>query len=238
MFIILSCMVSCKKAPLTVGKIVTESRELSAFNEVHLNDDINLTLVRSDTNYIEITTGQNIIDNITTDIAGDVLTISNTSYMSWIRPYDYKREAVLYYKDIKSFIFASCGTLTSANQYNDSTNNYYFEVNGGSGDIDLDVSNCSNLYFRYQYGTSRVNLHGNNNKDLVVHKRSYGIFDASDCQTEDINITNVYVGDCYIYATKSIVSEITQFGNIYYKGNPDSIVEKYGPNSKGKLIKL
>ena len=238
MFVILSCMVSCKKAPLTVGKIVTESRELSDFNEVHLNDDISLILVRSDTNYIEITTGENIMENITTEISDSVLTISNKSSLEWIRPYDYKREAILYYKDIKRFIFASCGTSTSANQYNDSISNYYFEVNGGSGDIDLEVSNCDELYFRYQYGTSRANLHGENNKCLIVLKKSYGIFDASDCQTEDINITNVYVGDCYIYATKSIVSEITQLGNIYYKGNPDSIVEKYGPNSKGKLIKL
>ena len=86
----LAALSSCKRAPLTIGSIVTQERELPDFTEVHVNDYINITLVRSDTCYIKITTGKNIIDNITTDVNNGILTICNTTTCNWARPYNYE----------------------------------------------------------------------------------------------------------------------------------------------------
>ena len=231
---------SCKKAPLTIGKIVTEKRALSNFNEVHLYDNISLTLVRSDTCYIIITTGKNIIENVTTNVDGNILTISNTSSLDWIRPYDYELHATLYYKDITNFIFASSGYLDTENQFNNDSvsTSYKLEIDGGSGDIELLVNNCHDFNTIYYYGTSRVNLHGKGNENLYIYKKSYGIVDARDFHTQHIAIQHNSVGDCYIWATESINAEIYNLGDIYYKGNPQDIVCKYGEYSKGKLIKL
>lgn len=233
---------SCKKAPLTVGKIVTQTRELPDFHEVRLNDNVSISLVRSDTCYIEIKTGENIIDNITTEVKNGVLTICNTSTLDWIRTYDYELHATLYFKYIKNFVFSSSGTLETKNQYNnDSVNDYHsyrFEIDGGSGDVDILVNNCGFFHFIYKYGTSRANIHGSNNGYLNVYKRSYGIFDAINYSAKNVKIVNYSTGDCYINASKSIDATIYHLGDIYYKGEPDSIKAVYGENARGKLIKV
>ena len=136
---------SCKRAPLTIGPIVTQTRELDDFSELYLNDNINLSLVRSDTCYIEITTGANIIDNITTEVKDDILTISNITTLNWARPYNYTLNATLHYKDILFLNYTASGTLVSENDYNgvlEDGEYYVIIVDGGSGDIDLKFSNC------------------------------------------------------------------------------------------------
>lgn len=232
---------SCKKAPLSIGKIVTESRALNDFNEVHLNNDISLTLVRSDTCYISITTGENIIDNITTNINGGILNISNISTINWLRTYDYELHATLYYKDIKRFVFSSCGSLKTENQYNcDSTDiDYYtFEVDDGSGDIDLLFNNCKRLYITYHRGTSCLNIHGNDNNYVNIYKKSYGLLNAKNLDSDTVIITNRSSNDCYVKANKFLKANIQNLGDIYYRGDPDSISVVYGPEAEGKLIKI
>ena len=228
---------SCKKAPLTVGKTVIESRRLPDFTEVYLNDDISMSLVRSDTCYIVIKTGENIIDNITTDVKNGILTINNTTTLSWIRPYDYELSVTLYYKDISNFIFSSSRNLTTQNQYNDpdNSNNYRFEISGGSGDVDLFLNDCKNFIVLYHSGTSRLNLHGSNHY-IQIDKHSYGILDASQLQSKRVDIHNRSVADCYIWATEVINAKISRHGNIYYKGTPSEINCTYGEYAEGKLI--
>ena len=230
---------SCKKAPLTVGSIVTEIRELPDFTEVHVNDNINISLVRSDTCYIEITTGKNIIDNITTEVNNGVLSICNTTTCNWIRPYDYTLHATLYFKDITNFIFASSGTLDTKNNYTGqivSPNYYRFEIHGGSGDVDLNVNNCNDLRIVYQYGSSYLNLHGEDNHNLVIYKRSYGVIEAQNYDAETVHVTTDSPSDCYISASESIDATINNLGNIYYKGDPASIQVTYGEFAEGKLL--
>ena len=232
---------SCKKAPLTVGSIVTEVRELPDFREVHVNDNINISLVRSDTCYIEITTGKNIIDNITCDVNNGVLNICNTTTLNWLRPYDYKLEVTLYFKDIANFIVASCGTLVTKNNYTGPQvlpDFYRFEIHGGSGDVDLNINNCDDFRVVYHQGTSRVNLHGENNKNFVIYKRSYGIIDARNYNAETVNVTTDSASDCFISASQSIEATINDLGNVYYKGNPENIQVTYGEFAKGKLLPL
>ena len=230
---------SCKKAPLTVGPIVTQSRELSDFNELRIYDNINLSLVRSDTCYIVIKTGGNIIDNITTEVNCGVLSIHNTTTLNWIRPYDYELTATLYFKDIKNLIFSASGTLTAENNYTGPLNpgDYYnFEVDDGSGDIDLNINNCNEFRVAYKFGVSRLTIHGENNTNLSIYKKSYGILDAQNYEAQSVDISNHAQGDCYINASKLINARINHCGNIYYKGDPDSIQVTKGPFAKGELL--
>lgn len=230
---------SCKKAPLTVGPIVTQIRELPDFNELRVYDNINLSLVRSDTCYIVITTGKNIIDNVTSDVNCGVLSLCNTTSLNWIRPYDYELNATLYFKDIKNLVFSASGKLTTENNYTGelSAGDFYnFEVDDGSGDIDLNISNCNDFRIAYKFGVSRLTIHGENNTGLSVYKKSYGILDAQNYETQTVDISNNAQGDCYINASKLIKARINHCGNIYYKGDPDSIQVTYGEFAIGKLL--
>ena len=238
---IIAAFSSCKKSPLTVGPIVTQIRELPDFTELQVNDNINISLVRSDTCYIEIKTGKNIIDNITTEVKYGVLSICNTTSLNWIRPYDYEIHLTLYFKDIKNLVFASSGTLDTQNNYAGQLNPddyYHIKIDGGSGDIDLNINDCDDLRLVYKYGTSHVNIHGTNNNFFVIYKRSYGIIDARDYSAETVNVTSESVSDCYINASESINATINNLGNIYYKGDPDTIQIAYGEYARGQLLPL
>lgn len=236
---VFASFISCKKAPLTVGKTVTESRDLQGFKEVYLYDNINLSLVRANETKIIITTGENIIDNISTKVSDSILTISNTTSCNWIRPYDYELHATLYYKDITNFIFSSSGNVESLNQYNSpdtSVRKHRFVIDDASGDVDLLVNNCRGFYLEYLSGTSQVTLHGNNNHLFDVFKKSFGILDARDFQMNYVDITSNSKGDCYIWATDSIKANISSLGNVYYKGDPEKIQVTYGEFAIGKLL--
>ena len=238
---LLAAFTSCKKAPISIGPIVTQTRALDDFTELHVFDNINISLVRSDTCFIEITTGKNIIDNITTEVNGNILSICNTTTLNWMRPYDYELKVTLYFKDITNLIYGSSGTLTTKNNYTGLLSEpyfYRFEVDGGSGDIALNINDCNDLRVVYKYGTSRLNIQGANNKNLVIYKRSYGVIDARNYEAEYADVTTVSASDCYINASTFIKAEINDLGNIYYKGDPDSTQVTYGKYARGKLLPL
>ena len=238
---LLTAFSSCKRVPLAVGPIVTQTRELPDFSEVYVNDNINISLVRSDTCYIVITTGKNIIDNVTNEVSNGTLTISNTTSVNWIRPYEYQLDVTLYYKDIINFVFASSGTLETQNNYTGqlaSPGYYRFEIHGGSGDVNLNISDCNDLRVVYHYGTSQLNIHGENNNAFAIYKRSYGVIDARNCDAKTVHVTTESASDCYISASESIEARINNCGDIYYKGDPENIHVTYGEFGRGKLLPL
>ena len=230
-------MASCKKAPLTIGKTVAQNRGLEPFSTLVVTDDINVTLVRSDSCHVEISAGENIIDNIITTVDDGILTVRNDNKISWIRTYDYRIDATLHFTDINKLVFGSCGELHTENQYNAEGEHYTIEIDGGSGDIFMELNNCENLNVNYRYGTSQLNLHGEGNKHLQIHKRSYGLIHAEDYAADSVTVTNNSTGDCWVKANEYLKAHIEHLGDVYYKGEPE-IVEEYGENAKGRLIKV
>lgn len=228
---------SCKKAPLTIGKTVVQNRELEPFNTLVINNDVNVMLVKSDSCYIEISAGENIIDNITTVVDDSILTIKNDNKISWIRTYDYRIDATLHFTDISKITSCGCGEIRTKNHFDAEESDYTIEVDGGSGDIFMELNNCDRLDVNYLYGTSQLNLYGENNKHLQIYKLDYGLIHAENYDADSVLITNKSSGDCWVKANEHLKSRIEHLGNVYYKGEPE-IVEEYGEDAKGRLIRL
>lgn len=241
---------SCKKSPLSIGKTVTQTRQLDHFDTLVIRDDINVILVKSDENRVEITTGENLIDNIETKISDSTLVISNESTMNFIRTYDYKIDVTLYFKDICRVTHSSSGYLKTSNQFNDDTTYtphqgdtllihplYELIIDGSCGDIDMEFNDCDRLYVDYKNGTSNVVIHGNDNHNLEIYSKSFGIVDASDYRCDYVKIRSRSSNDCWVNASKYLQSRIDKNGDIYYKGDPEKIVETYGQNANGRLIR-
>lgn len=229
---------SCKKVPLTIGKTVVEERTLKPFNTLIVNNDINLTLVRDDSCFIEIKAGENIIGNILSEVNDSILTLRNDNKVNWIRTYDYRIDATLHFTDIRKLTFGACGELRTKNQFNAENRHYEIVVDGGSGDIFMEFNNCENLKVNYLDGTSQLNLSGEGNESIFIYKGSYGLVHAEGYNADNVTIANNSTGDCWVNANKKLNSCIKHLGNIYYKGEPIEIVEEYGEDARGKLIKL
>ena len=61
---LLLMMTSCKKSPWVHGDVVTVTRDIPAFNSLSLHNNIDVTLIMSDSFKIELTTCENLINSI------------------------------------------------------------------------------------------------------------------------------------------------------------------------------
>lgn len=233
--ILIISMLSCNKASLSNGKVITENRILPAFDTLCINDNIDITLIKSDSNYIEITTGENLMNNIITEVIDSVFYIRNDNSFNWIRSYDIPLEAKIYYSTALVCInFSSVANLRSEGSIN-TTNHSRFDINllEGSGDIDIEL-NILHCYLKTLYGTSKITLKGKADYSNFYH-RSFGCIQANDFTSRFINVHTESSNDIYLHCTDSLHSYINDLGNIYYLGNP--VIESYvAPHARGRLI--
>ncbi len=111
-------------------------------------------------------------------------------------------------------------------------------INGGnSGNV--------NLYGNYQvvqtssHGNTNIHFYGTTNELLTYLKGTNYLYADNSTIKSYANITTISIADVYLKlpSTASLVVNIFRDGNIYYNGNPFSILNKTEGNPKGKLIK-
>lgn len=228
-------LLSCKKAPLRVGERITETRVLDAFSKIVINDDINVTLIKADTNYIEISAGKNLIPNITTETRDGKLTINNENTMNWIRTYDHTIDAKLYFKNLNYITFSGSGQLKSQCQINDTSDKHIrLCIFHACGDVDLEINDSRSISVDYAQGSSVLRLHGTGNNHIYIGKCSYGVIDITKLGVRKSTVKNYGSGDCYVSPTDTLKAYIYNLGSIYYKGHP--VVEEHvEPDSRGKV---
>ena len=229
---------SCKKVPLSVGDRITETRGLDAFSKIVINDDINVTLIKADTNYIEISAGKNLIPNITTETHDGKLSITNENTMSWIRTYDHTIDAKLYFKSLNYLTISGSGQINSQCQINDTSDKHLrLCIYHACGDIDLEINGGRSISVDYAQGSSVLKLHGTGNNHIYIGKSSYGVIDITELGVRKATVKNYGSGDCYVSPTDTLTAYIYNLGNIYYKGRP--VVEEHvEPDSRGKVERI
>jgi len=73
---LLTSITSCKGQN---GKVITQNRNCPPYSKVHVSDGWNLILSQSNDYSIKITTNENLLDGLKTEVIDDVLIISSTS---------------------------------------------------------------------------------------------------------------------------------------------------------------
>lgn len=244
--------VSCSKIAFTNGEPITENRPLGHFRAISIHNNVNVKLLQSDHPNLEITCPRNLIENVTTQIVGDTLVIKNENTLSWIRSFDYSIDLTIYYDSLREVNFASIGELKSAE--GDSIRgiktpqistvsvdspvifptSFNLNVMEGSGNIDLTIG-CDILKHRFTNGTSHVTLKGKCGYSEHA-SRSYGTIHAENLSSNFVYVESESTNDIYVWAKTGLRVWLYSIGNIYYKGNPETLVEAC--TSDGRLIRL
>lgn len=229
---------SCKKAPLTNGDTLTKSMELPSFNSICLYNNIDVTLIKSDTFKIEITTGENLMENIVCEVNDNTLTLRNDNILNWIRSYDYPLNANIFFKDdIKNINYESVGYLKSDDYIcDDSISTLRFTFMKGSGDIDLSFNCHSFSVFSNDDCTSKIVLEGKSNNGNI-NQRGLGPIHSENMSCKTMSVNSTDVNDIYVNCSEKLNVEIYHNGDVYYKGHPD-IKSYIAPNAQGKLISI
>lgn len=222
----------CKKPGCTgkAGNIITSERSLNAFSKIALEDNIDVVLVQSDTEKLEITGPANILPNIQAIISGDELTISNDTECRWLRDASEKIKAKLYFKELSYIDYRGSGNVTNEDTLHLNTLGISSET--GAGIIELTINN--NLV---------VPTIVKENASIILHGFSYscssyinarGVLNLSDLSVNDMEIVYSGLADTYMQVSGKLDATIRYKGNIHYKGNPDIIKADYF--SSGRLI--
>ena len=232
---------SCKKENAfdcfkSTGKNISEIRTLEDFRKIEVNDQINVTIYSGSEFKVEVFAGEHIIKNISTTVSNGTLQITNNNKCNFVR--GYKREVNVnvtlpYLEHISNL---GVGTIKLAEDFKQDTllariessgdiyiNGTFNEIRTSThGDGDFYISGTANSFYIYSNGTNFVRA-----ENFVVKKYTF--------------VETLTLGDCFINGTdlENFAYHIESDGNIYYTGEPGSIVNAGNSNDpgNGKAIK-
>ncbi len=213
------------------GETTRQVRNVSAFNQIELNNNVNLILTTDSIGPLVVEAGKNLLGGITTEVQEGHLIISNNNKCNWLRDYSKPVNIYISVQKIWKIKYNSIGTITTKGALK--LDSLSVEVWGGSGTIDLTLD-IKKGNFSLGMGTVDFKLRGES-PVTSVYASDYGFYDGRELQTEYTYITSVGSNDCYVKSSHVLEATIKSIGNIYYTGNPTDI--KTNITGAGKLIR-
>jgi len=227
---------SCKKDVgdcfKSTGVITSEWRESGNIRHIILHNNINLTLIPSDSTGIEISAGKNLLSKIHTEIYGDTLELSNTNSCNWVRDFSKEINAKVYVNNLCRLDYRSTGDVNCNDTiYSDSL---IVNVYEGSGSINI-MSVTPLLKSAIHYGTADIKISGHTHLSQV-YSAGWGLIDNRNMNSNFVYVKSLSTNDIYVNVNRTLSASINGIGNIYYQGNPQNI--SLDNTGSGKLLKI
>ena len=216
----------------STGEITTETRTVSGFNKIYIEDNINLYISIDSTYSLSIEAGSHIQSLIKTEVTDSCLYLKNENKCNWVRSYKKKINAYLTCKSIQDINYNSA----SGNIYTlDTIHSDFFQVDdyGGSGEINL-LLVSKNSFFRNHTGPADIIVKGKS-QNTYIYSAGNGLIDLKKYPSDYVVVSNFSTNNCFTNVNKELDVTIGSLGDIYYTGNPYSI--KTNITGSGKLIK-
>lgn len=201
------------------GSQTTEPRTLSGFSQIEMHNNVNV-IVKPGADYsITVTAGNKLINGITTKLEGNSLVIKNENKCNWVRSFKNKFIVTVSMPQITGIINYGSGNLTCTDTIRG--NELQLDNWTGSGSIKL-LLNVGSCRTNVHTGSADFEYSGH----VGVHYFYYngnGPFNTLNCQSDIVFTENKGTNDIRIHATKLLDAKTSYVGNIFYKGDPDSI---------------
>lgn len=227
---------SCRKADPTdcfknTGADITQVREVSYFDKIILNDNVNLVLTQGDDYSISVRGGKNVLKKVRTDIDDKVLKIENRNTCNWMR--NFNREITVYanIKQLNEIEYRGSGDIRCENTI--TGDSLVLNVWEGAGKVELDVDVERNHIY-YHIGTADIFYKGDAHLSYITGS-SFGPIYAQNLKTVFTYITSNGSNNLYVQTALKIEATIASLGNIYYWGDAEPSLIKTG---SGSLIKM
>jgi len=200
------------------GSTVTEYRNFSGdVQGIDLNVPADLYVTQGDANEFKIVAQQNILDNMKTELRGDVVKVTFDKCVK-------KHAGITIYATIpyvKYLKIDGSGKIVG-------TDTVYTD------EIQFAIEGSGNILFTIKpdtfYSTTKVytSIDGSGDVELIgladehhISITGSGDIDAYRMDTEDTFIEIKGSGNCWVYATNYLYVDIDGSGDVYYGGNPD-----------------
>lgn len=215
------------------GDITSETRQLPAFTNVYVEDNVNLIFQEDTVQKVTVQAGKNLINKIKTEMNGDQLKITNVNKCNFVRRYDIPINVYIHYvrNQLYRIRTKGTGTISSANACTSDSIDLSSE---SSGDINFEMGGQCRT-FTHQHGAGDITLTGSCS-EVIIYSKGVGFTITDACPN---NYTWVYTnttGKITVNTSGPLITKIDGSGNIYYTGAPAAINNT--ENSTGKLLPL
>jgi hypothetical protein len=209
------------------GNVVKESRSVSSFSKIEMDDVINVFLTQAESESVIVESDKNIIPLISTNVKDDKLYITLKSGIKIEKVT--KINVYVNIRNIDEIELNGVGNLKSTNKLELGN----FKISSNSvGNTNLDLS-CDNLELQNN-SVGNTTLTGKA-ENVNIISNSVGNVNASGLTAQILTIHNNSVGNAEVKADKEIYISQSGIGNITYKGN--AVVRKLDKSGIGNVRK-
>lgn len=214
----------------SMGTETSEIRHTGNFEKVFMSDRINVSYRYSDTCYVEVKFGKNIIDRVKTRADNHILNISNTATCNWVRDLKKVPLVIIYAPSLMYISNASSANLMFEDTL--TANDFWYEQYSSNGEVNLLLNNKKTRIYAHT-GYSDIQVAGKTHH-AGLYNASVGKMDATQLVADTAIVNNTSLQDLKCTATTYLFGEINLSGNILYRGNP-TVVET-SINGSGSVI--
>lgn len=210
-----------------MGDDKTETRTPGSFNELFVDNKIDVELVQDSSFSVTVTAGEHIIDKVFTEIEGNVLKIHEKNKCDFLRTYKRRIKVTVHAPSLVKIVHEGTGSIRTMGTFVlDSID----LVTQSAGDIYFSIA--ANKLLTHMNSTGDVYLSGAV-QDHASYATGNGFLEADALQT---GYTWMYwncTGNARIRTNGLLIALIYWTGDVHYTGNPTVISEFKGT---GKLL--
>lgn len=193
------------------GNVISESRQLPEFREIRLEGQGKVSLAQRSHSSLEVTTDDNILPSIKTEVNNGKLIISHEKGKN-LKPTTLNFTITV--KDLAGISIAGSGDIIGDDEFDSAR--FYADI-AGSGDIAIKM-NSDRLESSIS-GSGSIHLSGSTNS-YDARITGSGDVDAFEMRAKDSSVVITGSGNCRISASDKLRAKITGSGDVLYKGRP------------------
>jgi hypothetical protein len=222
-------LLSCSKdgCSFSSGSITSQTRNVSTFNEIILYDKINLILKEDSVQTLTVSTNNNLLDGIKTEVSNGVLTIQNENHCTLLASPGLQVNVFISVSQLQQIMYYGAGNINSVNTFHSdqiTVDSWY-----GTGTIKLDVLvNQLNAYVRNN--NAQLIFSGQSNS-TTIYCADEGYINMFQLNSTNLMLNQRSIRDIDINVSGLLYADIVYKGNVFYKGNPlkiDSLITNSG----------
>lgn len=207
------------------GDVVTESRDVSGFDEVVLQGSGTVRIEVTGTDSLTIEAEDNLMEYLTSDVDSGRLELGADRSISPTEEIVYTITAA----SIEGMTISGSGQMTANGIVGDRLD----AAVSGSGSVEIQAIEVDSVSVRIS-GSGSVEISGSA-RDLELSISGSGAYEGVNLITEFGSVTVSGSGDAVVYVTDQLEAEVSGSGNIEYFGDPsvDAVSSGSGNISKG-----
>lgn len=196
------------------GHIVTKERTIEGFNTIKVSGSFNVHLSPELKKKLTLTTDENIIEAIVTEVKEGVLIIRSKKGRN-LRPSDRNRiQITIPQASLKGPFLSGSGKIYSDNTF---TTGQFKSHLSGSGKIDLQLK--ADHIETVLSGSGKIVLTGHTNR-LKVKLSGSGVIRLNDLEAQQGEISLSGSGNAYVHCRDELKAVVSGSGRIRYYGEP------------------